>query len=233
MTTPSLVAPVQSTRKAWTGAGLADGVQGLVESIQSGNWVTGALAGLGLGLEVAGSIMDPVSALLANGIGWAMEYFEPLREMLDWLTGKPDVVMSHAGTWNNMAGALVQLAEELKGSLERDLPTWTGQASDAYRAMMSKNVNVIGGLSATAAAMAAATEGAGGLVSLTREIVRDLIADLVSRVIVWAAEAIFVVTIPVIAAQIAAAVVKWSGMILSYVTALVDSISNLNKLIDG
>ena len=54
-----------------------------------------------------------------------------------------------------------------------------------------------------------------GLVELTREIVRDLIADLVARVIVWAVEAIFVVTIPVIAAQIVAAVVKWAGRILS------------------
>jgi uncharacterized membrane protein required for colicin V production len=79
---------------------------------------------------------------------------------------------------------------------------------------MVNNVNAIGGLVAISAAMAAATEGAGGLVELTREIVRDLIADLAARVIVWAVEAIFVVTIPVIASQIAAAVVKWAGRIL-------------------
>ncbi|GLZ82050.1 hypothetical protein Afil01_68570 [Actinorhabdospora filicis] len=233
MTNGSLIAPVTSTRRAWTGAGLADGVQGLVEAIQGGSWKQGVLAGAGLGLEIAGSVMDPFSALLSNGIGWAMEYFEPLREMLDWLTGKPDTVMSHAATWNNIAGALFEMAGALKDSLARDLPTWGGEAAEAYQALMANNVDAVGGLGATAAAMAVATEGAGGLVSLVREIVRDLIAELVSHVIVWVAEAIFVVTIPVIATQIAAAVVKWSGMALSYITALVESIQNLSKLVDG
>jgi hypothetical protein len=79
--------------------------------------------------------------------------------------------------------------------------------------------------------MQSATEGAGGLVELTREIVRDLIADLVARVIVWAVEAIFVVTIPVIASQIAAAVVKWAGRILTYTMALINSLTNLTKLL--
>ncbi len=134
--------------------------------------------------------------------------------MPDDLTGKPDVVRSHAATWNNMAN---------------DLPDWHG---DAYRGLMVHNQDAIGGLGAVAAAMAAATEGAGGLVELTREIVRDLIADLVARVIVWAVEAIFVVTIPVIASQIAAAIVKWAGRILVYTTALITSITDLTKLLD-
>ncbi len=56
-----------------------------------------------------------------------------------------------------------------------------------------------GGLGAVSSAMALATEAAGNLVRFTREVVRDLIADLVARVVVWAVEAIFVVTIPVIA----------------------------------
>ncbi|MEU5852390.1 WXG100 family type VII secretion target [Saccharopolyspora shandongensis] len=233
MSDDSLVAPVESSRKAWTGSGLAEGVEGLVTAIQSEDWVSGALAGVGLGLEVAASVLDPFSALLSNGIGWAMEYFEPLREILDELTGMPDVVKSHAATWNNMAEELGSMAEDLKSSLESDLPEWQGAAADAYQAMMANNVEAVGGLAAISAAMASATEGAGGLVEMTREIVRDLIADLVARVIVWAVEAIFVVTIPVIAAQIVAAVVKWVGRIFTYITSLIDSLTNLSKLMSG
>ena len=59
--------------------------------------------------------MDPISALLANGLGWAMEYFEPLRQMLDELTGKPDVVASHAATWNNMATELASMSKRPAG----------------------------------------------------------------------------------------------------------------------
>src|SRR6476469_2125347 len=113
------------------------------------------------------------------------------------------------------------------------MPKWTGPASDAYHALMRNNADAIGGLSATSAAMAAATEGAGGLVQFTRETVRDLIADLVARVIVWAVEAIFVVTIPVIAAPIDAAVLKWAGRITMFIPAPIQSLTNLTKLLNG
>jgi uncharacterized protein YukE len=231
--TGDLVAPVVSTRQPWTGSSLADSVENLVQSIRSEGWVDDAIAGAGAAVEVAATVMDPVSALLANGLGWAIEYFDPLREMLDEVTGKQDVVAAHAATWNNMATELNGIAADLQLYLDSDLPDWVGDAADSYQGLMANNTDAIGGLSATAAAMGAATESAGRLVEFTREIVRDLFSDLVARVIVWAAEAIFVITIPVIAAQIVAAVVKWAGRILTYTTALVTSITNLSKLIDG
>jgi len=228
-----LIADVKSSREAWTGIGLADGFEGLVDAIRSESWVDSLIAGAAFGVEATATVLDPISALLSSGIAWAMEYFEPLREMLDELTGKPDVVRSHATTWDNMAKELYAMANDLGSHLNNDLPDWHGQAADAYRGTMTNNVEAIGGLAAISAAMAAATEGAGGLVELTREIVRDLIADLVARVIVWAVEAIFVVTIPAIASQIAAAVVKWAGRILTYTVGLVTSLQNLTKLMNG
>ncbi|MFJ8579022.1 WXG100 family type VII secretion target [Micromonospora sp. NPDC093277] len=233
MTDTSLVADVVSTRKPWTGAALADSFQGLVDAIHSEGWVDDLIAGASFGIEVAASVMDPFSALLANGLGWAMEYFEPLRQILDELAGMPDVVASHAATWDNMAAALRSMATDLASFVNGDMPHWQGRAADAYHDLMGHNVEAISGLGGISAAMAAATQAAGNLVMFTRDIVRDLIADLVARVIVWAVEAIFVVTIPVIAAQIAAAVVKWAGRILTYVMALITSLTNLSKLLNG
>ncbi|SCG60521.1 WXG100 family type VII secretion target [Micromonospora halophytica] len=233
MTDTSLVADVRSTREVWTGASLADSLEGLVDAVRSEGWVDDLLAGAGLGIEVVASAIDPFSALLANGLGWAMEYFEPLREILDGLTGMPDVVAAHAATWDNMAAELRGMAGDLRSRLDGDLPEWRGRAAEAYHGLMAHNVEAIGGLGAVSAAMAAATQAAGNLVAFTRDIVRDLIADLVARVVVWAVEAIFVVTIPVIAAQIAAAVVKWAGRILTYVGALVTSLTNLSRLLNG
>src|SRR3954452_3690534 len=125
MTDNSLVAPVESSREAWTGAGLADSIEGLVDAIKTEGWVDDALAGAGLGVEVAATVMDPISALLANGLGWAMEYFEPLRQMLDELTGKPDVVASHAATWTRMATELNDIAGDLTQFVQNDMPKWT------------------------------------------------------------------------------------------------------------
>ena len=233
MTDNPLVADVVSTRQPWTGMSLAENFDGLVAAIESEGWVDDLLAGAAFGTEVVATAIDPFSALLANGLGWAMEYFDPLHRMLDELAGLPDVVAAHAATWDNMAAELDAMAADLGAALSGDLPDWEGRAATAYTAMMGHNVTAIGGLSVVATAMAAATRAAGNLVRFTRDLVRDLIADLVARVIIWAAEAVFVVTLPVIAAQITAAVVKWAGRILTYTTALVTSLTNLTRLVNG
>jgi uncharacterized protein YukE len=231
MSDDALVAPVESDRHAYDGASLVEGYFDMVEAFKSDGWVDDLLGGAGFALEAVGSVLDPFSALLANGLGWAMEYFEPLRDMLEELTGKADVVMSHAQTWTNMSGELKTIAQDLQTFLASDMPTWSGDAADSYQALMAHNVNAATALSATAEALAAATQGAGGLVQVTHDLVRDLIAELVAHVVVWAVEAIFVVTIPVIAAQIVAAVVKWAGIILGYGMALVQSLQNLKELL--
>ena len=229
----SLVATTTTSRTAWTGSSLADGFQGLHQSVQGGSWVDGMLAGGSLVADAAATVIDPFSALLANGLGWAMEHFEPLREMLDRLTGIPDKVVAHAQTWNNMAGALAMMAEDLQAGLAKDLPDWGGTAAQSYRTMMANNVDGLGGLSVLAATMSSATQAAGNLVQFTRDIVRDLICDLVARVIVWAAEALAIVTIPIVTAQIIAAVAKWCGRIFGYTGALVSSLENLTTLLEG
>jgi uncharacterized protein YukE len=229
----TLVATTASSRTAWTGSSLADGFSGLYQSVNSGSWVDGLIAGGSFALDAASTVLDPFSALLANGLGWAMEHFEPLREVLDKLAGIPDMVIAHAETWNNMAGALQTMADDLYSGLAADLPDWSGSAAEGYQSLMANNVDGLGGLSVLASTMSAATQAAGNLVSFTRDIVRDLICDLVARVIVWAAEAIFVVTIPVVTAQIVSAVVKWAGRILGYTTALITSLTNLKTLMGG
>ncbi|MET8148418.1 WXG100 family type VII secretion target [Actinoplanes sp. NPDC049668] len=233
MADESLVADVTSTRTAWTGVSLVGGFQGLRQAVDGGGWVDQALAGGSLALEATAAVLDPFSTLLSSGLGWAMEYFEPLREMLDRLAGIPDAVAAHAVTWQNMAGALEEMAVDLRSCLAADLPDWRGPAAAAYQGLMGNNVEAIGGLGVLAATMSSATRAAGNLVSFTRELVRDLIADLVARVIVWAAESLLVVTIPVVAAQIASAVAKWAGRITGYTSALITSLTNLTRLLEG
>lgn len=224
---------VASTGPGTSGASLVDSFQGLQQTIAGGSWVDQALAGGAFALEAASAVLDPFSTLLANGLGWAMEYFEPLREVLDKLAGMPERVAAHAATWENMAGELAAMSADLQGALAGDLPDWTGPAAATYQSLMANNVDALGGLSSLASTMAVSTQAAGNLVMFTRDLVRDLIADLVARVIVWAAEALLIVTIPVVAAQIASAVMKWAGRILGYTTALITSLTNLTRLVNG
>jgi uncharacterized protein YukE len=229
----SLVATSTTTRTAYTGVSLADGFQGLQQSVQGGSWVDGMLAGGALVADAAATVIDPFSALVANGLGWVMEHFEPLRDVLDKLTGMPDRVAADAQTWANMAGALQTVAGDLHSRLAADVPDWAGAAAESYRSMMAHNVDGLGGLVVLAGTMSAATQAAGNLVQFTRDIVRDLICDLVARVIVWAAEALAIITIPAVTAQIVAAVAKWGARIFGYVGALISSLQNLTALLEG
>ncbi|WP_436528841.1 WXG100 family type VII secretion target [Actinoplanes sp. HUAS TT8] len=228
----SLVAAPAAPAAA-TDATMIGDMQELVAEIRGGEWVDTLLTGATTGISVASAAVDPLGTLLANGLAWAMEYFEPLRHMLDELTGAPERVAAHAATWQNIAAELDHTAADLQRCLSGDLLDWQGTASAAYSSMMSHNVTAIGILSGTAAAMSAATEAAGNLVRFTRDIVRDLIADLVSRVVVWAVEAMAVITIPAVAAQIVVAVAKWGARIAGYTTALTTSLTNLAELVGG
>jgi len=142
-------------------------------------------------------------------------------------------VVGHAQTGDSGAGALDTMADDLRSGLANDLPDWGGTAAASYRTMMNNNVEGLGGLSVLAATMSSATQAAGNLVQFTRDIVRDLICDLVARVIVWAAEALAIVTIPIVTAQIISAVAKWCGRIFGYTGALVSSLENLTTLLEG
>ncbi|GLW89554.1 WXG100 family type VII secretion target [Actinokineospora globicatena] len=231
--TNDLIAPVVSSRKPWTGISLAESVEGLVDAIRTEGWVDDLLAGAVLGGDLLSSALDPFGALLSNGIGWAMEYFRPLREMLDALTGMPDVVAAHAATWNRMAGELRSIASDLRSALAEDLPGWSGSAADGYQDMMAHNVNAIGGLAATAAAMAEATTGAGGLVQMTRDLVRTVISDLVTQVVEFVISAALGLAFFQIARGVATMVAKWTARVVDFGTALYTSLRNLQLLLEG
>jgi hypothetical protein len=230
-----LVADVKSTRTLTTGLWPLEDAQGVIAKIESGEWnsLSGVVTIAGGALGAASIVMDPIGSLLSAGIGWAIEYFEPLREILDDLTGKPDVVRSHADTWTNVGNALAQVGEQLDAAVQADLTEWDDAAAEAYRQKILYGVEAAFGLAGSAASLSAATTAAGNLVQAVRETVRDLIADLVGRVFVWVVEAIFVVTIPVIASQIAAAVVRWLGIIMGLIDALMTSLQDLLALVRG
>ena len=106
----------------------------------------------------------------------AMEQIGPLRDVLDELTGRPDVIAAHAATWWNIAVAQRDMADELAEFLERDVPAWDGAAE--HQRLMGHNIDAIRGLSSVSAAFAEITESVGVLVAQTRRLVRELVVSL-------------------------------------------------------
>lgn len=207
-------------------------VERVIDAVRSREWVEDLLADAAPVLEFAAPVTDSFTALRAGGLDWAMAYIQPVRRMLDDLTGMPDVVASHATIWSTMAADLRRIGTDLRSHLDRDLSGWHRPDVRGYLAMMSHNVVALTGLADISTAMALITKAAGDLILLTRDIVRGLIADLVARVIVWVAETTIVVPMPVTASQLAAAVAT-SWRIHAFVTALVTSMTNLSRYVDG
>ena len=82
--------------------------------------------------------------------------------------------------------------------------------------------------------MGAATRGAGTVVQIVREFVRAFIADCIAKVVVWLAEVVFSlgVATPLVASQLAVAVVRWTGRIFGWLMGLIASLSALRALLD-
>ncbi|GAA1688241.1 hypothetical protein GCM10009830_39780 [Glycomyces endophyticus] len=221
-------------RDGGTGFAFYEDYQGISQAIASGSWIDGSIAGLGAALNVGSTLIDPFSTLLAMGIEWAMEQVQPLKEALDWLAGDPETIETIAMTWDNIAGELFAIGEEFGAALEADLPGWNDDAAAAYRAMAAANVDLTGAFAGTAAGMGEAVRGAGNLVAMVREFVRGFIADCIAKVVVWLAEVVFSlgVATPIVAAQMATAVVKWVGRIFGWLMGLVTSIESLRALLD-
>jgi hypothetical protein len=106
----------------------------------------------------------------------AMELIGPLRDVLDDLTGLPDVVAAHAMTWYNIATEQQDMADELEELLAHDTPEWTG--AQEHLRLMGHNIDAIRGLSSVSAAFGEITESVGVLVAQTRRLVRELVISL-------------------------------------------------------
>jgi hypothetical protein len=220
---------------AVAGAGIVESYAGLAQAIDSGSWIDASVAGLGVALETVGAVIDPIGTLASAGVGWLIEHVEPLQEALDVLAGNPELVEAHAMTWDNIANECFAMSEEMAAFIDADVESWDGIAADAYRDKGDANADVLGCLGGTALSLGTATRGAGQLVTMVREFVREFVAECIGSLIAWAAEVAFTAGVGA-AWVIPKAVMKiteWVGKIFGWITGLIDSISALRDLLFG
>lgn len=185
---PLVVGRVDQAPDTWSGVWIAEDIELIGQGVRSGRWIDTGLGVVGASLDALAIVSDPVGALLQYGVAWIIEHVKPLSEALDWLAGDPGQIAGHAHTWRNVASSLRDSAGDLDRAVRWDVSGWGGTAGPAYRARADQQRAAITGLAQAADTMAAITEGAGFLIAAVRTLVRDAIATLVSRLIVYAAE---------------------------------------------
>jgi uncharacterized protein YukE len=201
----------------------------IAQGVRNGSWIDGTLGVTGASLDALALISDPAGALLQYGVAWIIEHVRPLSEALDWLAGDPGQIAAHAATWRNVAADLRRDADDLVQAVRLGTAEWTGAAADAYRMWAARQDRAIEALAKGADAMAAITEGAGFLIAAVRVLVRDAIATVVSRLIVYAAEEVASLGLatPLLIEQVATLVASWAAKIARWLRSLISSLEKL------
>jgi uncharacterized protein YukE len=232
VTNPLVATSSGAQPSPWAGVWIAEDFEAIVNGVSSGSWVDSALGSVGAGLDALAFVSDPIGGLLQYGIAWLIEHVKPLSEALDWLAGDPSQIAAHAQTWRNVANELRTEAEELIRTAHWDVPDWTGAAADAYQNHAANRAKAITTLARAGDAMALMTEGAGLLIGTVRLLVRDAVATVVSRLIVYAGELVATAGLatPVVAEQVSTLCASWAARISRWLKGLISSLRRLGEL---
>ncbi|WP_329010280.1 WXG100 family type VII secretion target [Micromonospora rifamycinica] len=214
---------------AWAGIWIGEDIELIAQGIRTGSWIDGSLGVVSAGLDALALVSDPVGALLQYGIAWLIEHVRPLSEALDWLAGDPAQITAHAQTWRNVAASLRADAADLTHAVRTEVAGWGGDAGPAYRAWAAEQHRAVTALAHGADTLAAATEGAAGLVAAVRLLVRDAIAACVSRLIVYAGELLVTggLATPLVVEQVTTLVGSWAARIARLLRGLLASLRRL------
>ncbi len=232
MTAPSdplVSAATAAEPDPWAGVALAEDVRDIDAAVRGGSWVDGALAGTAGALDGLAVAVDPLGSLAQYGVAWLIEQVKPLAEALDWLAGDVAEISAHARTWSNVSGALTAEAEALAGAARSEVPGWSGTAAETYRAWAGRREAELRTLGTAAGTVSAMAEGAGGLVGSVRLMIRDAIAVVVGRLVLYAAElaATRGLALPLVVGQVTALCASWAARISRWLKGLIDSLRNL------
>jgi hypothetical protein len=232
VTNPLVPDPIDHPVSAWAGVWLAEDIELIAAGVRNDSWVEGTLGVAGAGLDSLALVSDPAGALLQYGIAWLIEQVKPLSEALDWLAGDPGAIAGHAQTWRNVAEQVRVEADELARGVRGDLTGWEGVAADAYRLWAADRGRVLQTLGRASDTMAMIIEGAGLLIASVRLMVRDAIAAVVSRLIVYAGELIASLgaATPLVAEQVTTLIAAWGARIARWLRDLIASLRNLGSL---
>jgi hypothetical protein len=224
----SLIAPEAET--SWyEGAGMVESVAGLTEGITGGD--VGAIVGNGVatGLGLLGAVMDPLQAVFAAGVGWLMEHVWFLREPLDHLLGDPKEIQGHADTWRNIQRRVHESVEFFVDEVKSSTAEWETTMAHAYKVKAKGHAEGVRALGGSCEFMAKITMVAGAVVGVVRNTIRDIVAEVIGACISKAVQALLVVTIPKIVAEVAVLVAECTAKISRLISKLTAAIGKLTK----
>jgi uncharacterized protein YukE len=144
-----------------------------------------AVAGVTVGLDVLGMVLDPLGTVFAAGVGWLIEHIGFLREPLDLLMGDPDAVKANAALLQLEAKKFEDYAKQHDDALAA-VKSWQGEAADSFRKSMHDLSEEIRSYGEVVSGASDTTVSMGVGVAAVRAVVRDIIAMLIGGLVAGA-----------------------------------------------
>ncbi|WP_261166468.1 hypothetical protein [Microbacterium sp. Marseille-Q6965] len=180
-------------------------------SLGSGNWAGALGSGASVIGDAVGVAVDPLGTLASSVASFLLDRCAWFQEALNVLVGDPAVVTAVGLTWANVGGALDAQAERLIEVRDRSADYWQGPAGDAFRERLSQQAQQCSVMAFACRCMRSGYAAGSAVVTVVRQIVTAICAELVGKLIVWVGEALasLGIGIPVIVAQATSAIARW------------------------
>lgn len=229
--TNPLVAQRQDTTSTLSGAGVFDDIEQLSEAIDNKSWVSGALAGVALGVDTVAYVSDPLATLMAWGIGWVFDHIQPFKDWLLQLAGDADQLRANGQTWKNVAATLKAAADNIERDVRSSFPdgSFTGSTATAYFAASGATTKGIAITGALSGAVGTAYDVCAVIIQFVHDFVRDAISQVVASILSYAVELVasFGTAFPLVMEQISTKVASLMSGVSKRISALKESLSNL------
>lgn len=212
------------------GAGMAKDAADLVTKVASGDWTEGLVSLASLAYETKDLLTDPLAKLAGVGLGWAIEFFSPLRWLLDQLTGNQEQLNQYVETWSGIADEMAAAADDLHAHHTADSAGWTGPAVAQYRLFCANQVDLYRAAAAAARSVADNARMSGTVLTVVREIVRGLVTDAVGKTISIACRYPPPTTLAA-APEIAGTVLSTGSRIADWLRKLGTALANASELL--
>lgn len=209
---------------------VAGKVASMAEAFGDGNIGSGIINAGGAALDVVGMLANPIATLASSCASFLLDYMPPLHQALEMLTGSPEMVRAMAATWDNLAQALQEVAQQREAALQTLLSSWEGVVADVYEKTAQALSQVVATVGAASTSVANGLRMAAMVVEIVYEIVKGIISDLVGQLIqaVVVALATVGVGIPVVVTQCTTFIARKAPQVLRWI----EKIQEVAKQID-
>lgn len=206
-------------------------VSSLEKDISSGNWMQASLAGMSMVSDVANILSNPVNAVMQYGLNFLVQHVKPLQEAVSWLVGNPGQVTSFGNSWNGVSQSVTQAGSTFGSSVTRTTANWTGQASANYQCYATDQINGLQATATATSALGSVTQSIGTLVQNVSTMIKNMVSQAMSQIIQTALAASFMITIPVVVAQVVNEVISWMQKLATVIKNLTSCFSTLQPLL--